>query len=154
MLAVVLGSLDLLGRRIGNGDARAHRYVEAATDGAKRAALLTERLLAFSRQQPLRPEPIDANALVTGMSDLLRHSLGRDVRLETMLAQGLWHTHADQNQLENALLKVLFTTGYARDGIVNDGAFDPGVELIGKPFTIEQLTAKLREMLDSAAPKT
>jgi len=67
MLAVVIGSLDLLGRRIGAADARAKRYVDAAADGARRAALLTQRLLAFSRQQPLKPEPIDVNKLVAGM---------------------------------------------------------------------------------------
>lgn len=106
MLAVVIGSLDLLGRRLGDGDARARRYVDAAKDGARRAATLTQRLLAFSRQQPLKPEPIDANKLVAGMSDLLRHSLGGDVRLETVLAGGLWRTHADPNQLENVILNL------------------------------------------------
>ncbi|ATY31121.1 hybrid sensor histidine kinase/response regulator [Sphingomonas psychrotolerans] len=106
MLAVVIGSLDLLGRRIGAGDPRAKRYVDAATDGARRAATLTQRLLAFSRQQPLKPETVDANKLVAGMSDLLRHSLGGDVRLETVLAGGLWRTHADPNQLENVILNL------------------------------------------------
>ncbi|WP_371416698.1 PAS domain-containing protein [Caulobacter sp. S45] len=106
MLAVVIGSLDLLRRRIGEGDARARRYADAATDGARRAALLTQRLLAFSRQQPLQPKPIDLNHLVAGMSDLLRHSLGAEVRLETVLAGGLWRTHADPNQLENVILNL------------------------------------------------
>ena len=106
MLAVVIGSLDLLGRRLAGGDARAQRYVDAASEGARRAALLTQRLLAFSRQQPLQPEPVDANKLVAGMSDLLRHSLGSDVRLETVLAGGLWRTHADPNQLENVILNL------------------------------------------------
>ena len=106
MLAVVIGSLDLLRRRIGEGDARAKRYADAATDGARRAALLTQRLLAFSRQQPLQPKPIDLNHLVSGMSDLLRHSLGAEVRLETVLAGGLWRTHADPNQLENVILNL------------------------------------------------
>ena len=106
MLAVVIGSLDLLNRRIGAGDARAKRYVDAAVDGAGRAALLTQRLLAFSRQQPLKPEPIEANKLVAEMSDLLRHSLGGDVRLETVLAGGLWRAHADPNQLENVVLNL------------------------------------------------
>ncbi|RYY84815.1 MAG: response regulator, partial [Comamonadaceae bacterium] len=106
MLAVVIGSLDLLDRRFAQGDARAQRYVDAARDGARRAAMLTQRLLAFSRQQPLRPEPVDANKLVAGMSDLLRHSLGGDARLETVLAGGLWRTHADPNQLENVILNL------------------------------------------------
>ncbi|QRF61748.1 hybrid sensor histidine kinase/response regulator [Variovorax paradoxus] len=106
MLAVVIGSLDLLGRQLAADDTRARRYVEAARDGAKRAALLTQRLLAFSRQQPLRPESLDANRLVAGMSDLLRRSLSGAIQLETVLAGGLWRTHADPNQLENVILNL------------------------------------------------
>jgi PAS domain S-box-containing protein len=118
MLAVVIGSLDLLGRRIGDADARARRYVDAASDGARRAALLTQRLLAFSRQQPLKPESIDANKLVAGMSELIRGSLGGDVRLETVLASGLWRTHADPNQLENVILNLAVN---ARDAMPDGG---------------------------------
>lgn len=118
MLAVVIGSLDLLGRRFGDAEPRARRYIDAATDGARRAALLTQRLLAFSRQQPLKPEPLDANKLVAGMSDLLRHSLGADTRLETVLAGGLWRTHADPNQLENVILNLAVN---ARDAMPEGG---------------------------------
>ncbi len=106
MLAVVIGSLDLLNRRFGVEDARAKRYVDAARDGAKRAAQLTQRLLAFSRQQPLKPEAIDVNKLVAGMSELLRHSLGGAVQLETVLAGGLWRANVDPNQLESAILNL------------------------------------------------
>ena len=106
MLAVVIGSLDLLARRYVGEDARAARHVEAARDSARRAAQLTQRLLAFSRQQPLQPEPVDVNKLVAGMSDLLRHSLGGAVLLETVLAGGLWRAHVDPNQLENAILNL------------------------------------------------
>ena len=118
MLAVVIGSLDLLGRRLGDGDARAKRYVAAATDGARRAALLTQRLLAFSRQQPLRPEAIDVNKLVAGMSELIRGSLSREIRLETVLVAGGWRIHADPNQLENVLLNLAVN---ARDAMPDGG---------------------------------
>ena len=118
MLAVVIGSLELLGRRLSDGDPRAQRYIDAATDASKRAALLTQRLLAFSRQQPLEPEAVDANKLVSGMSDLLRHSLGADVQLETVLAGGLWRTHADPNQLENIILNLAVN---ARDAMPDGG---------------------------------
>lgn len=106
MLAVVIGSLDLLGRRLSDSDPRAQRHVDAAKDGARRAAQLTQRLLAFSRQQPLKPEPVDCNKLVSGMSDLLRRSLGSALQLETVLAGGLWRTHVDPNQLESAVLNL------------------------------------------------
>ncbi|MFC4727647.1 hybrid sensor histidine kinase/response regulator [Coralloluteibacterium thermophilus] len=118
MLAVVIGSLDLLARRIGSEDARTRRYVDAATEGARRAALLTQRLLAFSRQQPLRPQPINANKLVANMAELVRRSLGGDIRLETVLAGGLWRAHADPNQLESAILNLAVN---ARDAMPGGG---------------------------------
>ncbi len=118
MLAVVLGSLALLTKRMATDDARVRRYIDAATDGAKRAANLTQRLLAFSRQQPLQPEPIEVNRLVTGMSDLLRHSLGGAVQLETVLAGGLWPVNADPNQLENVILNLAIN---GRDAMPDGG---------------------------------
>ncbi len=118
MLAIVMGSLELLSRRLGPDDVRSVRYVGAAMDGARRAATLTQRLLAFSRQQPLKPEPLDANKLVAGMSDLLHHSIGADIRLETVLAGGLWRVHADPSQLENVIVNLAVN---ARDAMPDGG---------------------------------
>ena len=118
MLAVVIGSLDLLNRRVGVSDPRAKRFIDAAHEGAQRAATLTQRLLAFSRQQPLNPEVLDANKLVPNMSDLLSHSIGTDIRLETVLGAGLWRTHADRNQLESAILNLAVN---ARDAMPEGG---------------------------------
>ncbi|MGE0313352.1 MAG: PAS domain S-box protein [Lautropia sp.] len=106
MLAVILNSLELLDRRFIAGDERARRYVDAAKGSVRRAAQLTQRLLAFSRQQPLKPQSVTANRLVSGMSELFAHALGGDVRLETVLAAGLWTTRVDPNQLENAILNL------------------------------------------------
>ncbi|MBV8972000.1 MAG: PAS domain-containing protein, partial [Sphingomonadaceae bacterium] len=138
MLAVVLGSLELLDRRLGDDDARARRYVEAATDGARRAATLTRRLLAFARQQPLQPEPVDVNRLLTGMADLLRGSLGGGTLLETVFSDGLWTVNADPNQLENVILNLGIN---ARDAMAGEGR-----------VTIETANAELDARYAEAEP--
>ena len=118
MLATVIGPLDLLAMRMGDSDPRAKRYIDMAIEGATRAAQLTQRLLAFSRQQPLQPVPLDVNRLVAGMSDLLVHSLGSSIRLETVLAAQVWCTFADANQLENVILNLAVN---ARDALSGGG---------------------------------
>ncbi|HDS0924190.1 TPA: PAS domain-containing protein [Stenotrophomonas maltophilia] len=123
MLATVIGPLDLLSLRLGDADPLINRYIDMAIDGANRAAQLTQRLLAFSRQQPLQPVPVDANQLVVGMSDLFVHSLGGSIRLQTVLAADLWLTFADANQLENVILNLAVN---ARDAMPGGGQL--GVE--------------------------
>ncbi len=118
MLAVIVGNLQLLSRRVAQGRTDVGRLLESALDGANRAATLTGRLLAFARRQPLNPTPLDANKFVAGMSDLLRRSLGEEIRLETILAGGLWRTHADPSQLEGALLNLAVN---ARDAMPDGG---------------------------------
>jgi len=75
-------------------------------------------LLAFSRRQPLEPKPINVNRLVSNMSELLRRTLGEQVGIETVLAGGLWQTHADPNQLESTILNLAVN---ARDAMPNGG---------------------------------
>ena len=123
LLTIIVGGLDVIGRQVpALGDSPATARIERAKDmalqGARRAVTLTDRLLAFSRQQPLAPTPIDANKLVAGISELLRRTLGEHVSLETVLAGGLWRTHADSNQLENALLNLALN---ARDAMPDGG---------------------------------
>jgi signal transduction histidine kinase len=118
MLAVVIGSLNILKRRLLRGEGDIERFVDAAMEGAERAAVLTHRLLAFARQQPLAPESVDVNKFVAGMSEMLRRTLGENIRLETILAGGLWRTHADASQLENALLNLAIN---ARDSMPSSG---------------------------------
>jgi PAS domain S-box-containing protein len=118
MLAVVSGSLELLDRRIGPDEPRSKRLISSALEASRRAGTLTQRLLAFSRQQPLKPEVLDINKLVSNMSDLFRHSIGTHIQLETVLAGGAWRIHADQNQLENVLLNLAVN---ARDAMPDGG---------------------------------
>jgi signal transduction histidine kinase len=110
LLQVVLGNLDTLRRRVSGTVAPTRsdtmRFVESAMRGAERAANLTQRLLAFSRRQPLEPRPVDINRLVTSMSELLRRTLGESIAIETVLGGGVWRIHADPNQLENSIINL------------------------------------------------
>ena len=118
MLAVILGSLNLAKRRLSKGEVNIDRFIEGAIDGANRAATLTQRLLAFSRQQPLAPEVTDINKMLAGMNELLDRSLGELIQLEAVLAAGLWRVKADPAQLESAILNLAVN---ARDAMPKGG---------------------------------
>ena len=118
MLAVILSSLNLIKRRLERGDSNIGSFVDAAVQGGERAAQLTSRLLAFSRQQPLSPTPADANKLVAGMSGLLRGSIPESIEIEIVHGGGLWRIHIDQNQMENVLLNLAVN---ARDAMPSGG---------------------------------
>ncbi|MDF7776646.1 CHASE3 domain-containing protein [Sphingomonas sp. AOB5] len=106
MLAIVIGSLDMAKRRMAKDPRKAEASIDNAMQGAERAAQLTARLLAFSRQQPLAPQALDANKLVGGMSELLRRTIGETVQFETVLAGGLWPAFIDAGQLESTLVNL------------------------------------------------
>jgi signal transduction histidine kinase/CheY-like chemotaxis protein len=118
MLAIIVGNLDLGMRRLSKEDVRARIYVENALSGARRAAELTKRLLAFSRLQPLKPQSADANKCVADMSELLRRTLGEAIELETVLGGGLWRAIVDVHQLESAILNLVIN---ARDAMGRGG---------------------------------
>lgn len=119
LLTVITGNLDMLRRKVESaGDPRLVRNVDNAVEGARRAAQLTHRLLAFSRQSPLQPEVVDLNRIVSGMSDLLRRTIGENIAIEAVLAGGLWRTEVDPNQLESALLNLAVN---ARDAMPDSG---------------------------------
>jgi signal transduction histidine kinase len=118
LLTVVLGNLELAQSALeASNPLRAQHKIEEAQGGARRAAILTQRLLAFSRRQNLEPRAIDANRIVSEMSELIRHSLGT-IELETVLAGGLWKATLDSNQLENVLLNLAIN---ARDAMPDGG---------------------------------
>jgi PAS domain S-box-containing protein len=119
LLAGISGSLELLERRLGQGrTAGIERYIDAAQGSTRRAAALTQRLLAFSRRQTLDPKPTDVNKLINGMEDLIRRTVGPAVRLEVVGAGGLWLTKVDPSQLENAVLNLSLN---ARDAMPDGG---------------------------------
>jgi signal transduction histidine kinase len=118
MLGVIMGALDLIKRRVSKGDYGIERFLDSATIASERAATLTERLLAFARQQPLSPQPLDANKMIGNMSDLLQSTLGEQIQIETVTAAGLWTVHADSQQLENAIVNIAIN---GRDAMPDGG---------------------------------
>lgn len=119
LLQGIAGSLELLQSRIAQGrTAEVGRFLTIALTEVQRAAVLTHRLLAFSRRQPLDPKPLDANRLVAGMEELIRRTVGPGIEVVVVLSGGLWTTSCDANQLENALLNLAIN---ARDAMPDGG---------------------------------
>ncbi len=119
LLTGITGSLDLIATRIAQGRMRElDRFVGAAKGAASRAAALTHRLLAFARRQTLDPKPTDANKLICGMAEMIRRTVGPEIKLETVLAMGVWPTLCDPHQLENAVLNLCIN---ARDAMPEGG---------------------------------
>jgi two-component system, NtrC family, sensor kinase len=122
LLTVILGNLDLAKRqlleRTDAEDAKLRRRIENAMQGATRAASLTKRLLAFSRQQTLNPTIIDINRLLSGLAELLPRVIGEDISLEIVGSGGVWPVEADQTELETAILNLAVN---ARDAMPDGG---------------------------------
>jgi len=115
MLAVVIGGIELA-RRHADDPVELARHLESAEDGATRAAALTRRLLAFSRDEGLRPEVVDPVALVAGMSELMDRTLGDGVTTRVLGHAANWRVCVDRVQLENALLNLAVNARDAMDG--------------------------------------
>jgi signal transduction histidine kinase len=135
LLTVVIGNLEVAQRQLENwteaSQDRIRRTLAQAMRGAQRGATLTQRLLAFSRRQPLSPKLLDLNKLVAGLQDFLRRSLGETIDVETVGTAGLWKVEADPVQLEAALINLAVN---ARDAMPNGGG-----------LTIETANVQLNE---------
>jgi PAS domain S-box-containing protein len=105
LLGVIIGSLDLVGPLVAAND-EAAELTQEALDAALSGAELTRRLLAFARQQPLRPERIEPNELISGIVRLLRRTLGENIEIRLDLADDLWPVVADPAQLEASLTNL------------------------------------------------
>jgi signal transduction histidine kinase/PAS domain-containing protein len=107
LLTGISGSLELLDKRLSQGRLEGvGRYINVAQESTRRAASLTQRLLAFARRQTLDPKIVDVNRTIAGMADLLQRSVGPDVHVEVVQAGGVWGTKLDPSQLENAILNL------------------------------------------------
>jgi PAS domain S-box-containing protein len=117
LLGVIIGNLDLAARFVPDG-AEAKQLVQEASEAALSGAELTRRLLAFARQQPLRPQQIETNELVANIVGLLRRTLGENIEITLDLADGLWPVVADPAQLEAAITNLATN---ARDAMPRGG---------------------------------
>ncbi len=129
LLTAVIGSLETVRARLrggGGGGGDLAGPIDIALQGANRAATLTQRLLAFARQQPLNPRAEDLNALVTGMVPLLRRSMTESTVLETELCEGVWLASCDRVQMETALLNLAINARDAMPGPMSGPMSDGG----------------------------
>jgi signal transduction histidine kinase len=117
LIMIVKGNLRLLKRKLGPEAQGAGGYIDSADEALDRAANLTQRILAFSRRQPLTPQRVSLSALAQGLSELIRHSVGERVEITTRL-NGAWFTLCDINQMENVILNLAIN---ARDAMPDGG---------------------------------
>jgi signal transduction histidine kinase/ActR/RegA family two-component response regulator len=117
LLMAVLGSLSLLEKKLPE-DPQIRRLLQNAIQGADRGKALTQRLLAFSRRQDLKPQAVDFALLVSGMEELLKRAVGHGIAFSSEFPQDLPPLLVDANQLELALLNVALN---ARDAMPDGG---------------------------------
>jgi PAS domain S-box-containing protein len=121
LLMVIIGNLEIAERNVEPADGsveRRKRAISNAKLGARRAATLTQRLLAFSRRQPLEPKPVELNKVIAGAIEFLKRTLGETVEIEAVGGAGLWRVEIDVVQFESALLNLAIN---ARDAMPNGG---------------------------------
>lgn len=122
LLAIITGNLDLLASDAQAGQAPSgaavQKRTQAALRAAERASALTQRLLTFARKKMLSPQIIDPGAMVTEMSEILRHTLGNEIAIDIQMTAPLWEIYIDPSLFENALLNLSIN---ARDAMAGDG---------------------------------
>jgi PAS domain S-box-containing protein len=123
LLGVIKNCVEIMQRRIGtNGtgdaDVEQQKFLDMIRRSTDRAVSLTQRMLAFSRRQPLAPKSVNLNSMITGMRDLLRQALNESISLEVVAGGGTWLVSVDPNQLETAVLNLVVN---ARDAMPDGG---------------------------------
>jgi len=140
LLTGMMGNLEMLQMRVARGRLDdIDRFVNAAQGAGRRAASLTQRLLAFSRRQTLDPKPTDVNRLIAGIEELLRRTVGATAQIEVVGAAGLWAANIDAGQLESALLNLCIN---ARDAMPQGGRIT--IETANK--WLDERTGKQRDL--------
>jgi PAS domain S-box-containing protein len=132
LLTVILGSIQLLDLRLADtADEKVTRHLSSIDAAAKKAASLTQRLLAFSRRQPLEPKPLDVNTLIADLEDMIERTIGENIAFHTDPGTGIAPVFVDNHQLENVLLNLAFNS---RDAMPAGGELSIRTE----PVTIDE----------------
>ena len=118
LLTVILGNSELLLDQMDVDDDR-RELAEMSRAAAERGAELTQRLLAFSRRQPLEPKAVDVGHLLDGMRGLLRRTLTEAISMQLIHADSVGYAFVDPTQLESAVLNLCLN---ARDGMPDGGS--------------------------------
>jgi signal transduction histidine kinase/CheY-like chemotaxis protein len=123
LLTIIIGNLEIAEQAVNTwtdaSQARLKRVITSAAGGAQRAVILTQRLLAFARRQPLDPKPINVNQLLQGMSEFFQRTLSENIDLEIVGGAGLWQVEVDPSQMEAATLNLVVN---ARDAMAGSGS--------------------------------
>jgi CheY-like chemotaxis protein len=117
-LTVISSNVEMVARRLGTDQDRLLRHTDAAMQGVRRAAILSGRLLSFSRQPAMEREAVDVDRLVNDLSELLQRTLGDRIGLEVRLSGAPWFVWVDVSHFENALLSLVVN---ARDQVLAGG---------------------------------
>jgi signal transduction histidine kinase/CheY-like chemotaxis protein len=143
LLTNILGNLDLASQH-GFDIARLSGYLDRARAAAERGADLTWQLLAFARQQPLRPEPIEPSGPLRELANLIVQSFPTNIRIETVIPPDLWVVKIDPSEFQLALLNLGFNArdampsgGVLRISARNEAVKDDRLGLAGRYVTIE-----------------
>jgi signal transduction histidine kinase/CheY-like chemotaxis protein len=122
LLTIISGNIEIAQRSLGawseTSKERLSRAIGNAASGAQRATVLTQRLLAFARRQPLDPRPTNVNQLIGGMAEFFRRTLGENIDLEIVGGAGLWQVEVDPSQMEAAILNLVVN---AKDAMADEG---------------------------------
>ena len=138
LLTVVLGNVRQMQKTA--EDPKLVRRLAMMAEAAERGAKLTAQMLAFSRRQKLEPRPVDLNETVSSMRDLLKSTIGGSVRIETVLAPGLWPAMIDPTQIELVILNLAIN---GRDAMAVGGtlAVETANAVLGAPRRPEEPAA-------------
>jgi signal transduction histidine kinase len=122
LLTIITGNIEIAQRSLSTWSEtsreRLTRAIGNAASGAQRAAVLTQRLLAFARRQPLDPRLTNVNQLIGGMGEFFRRTVGENIDLKIVGGAGLWQVEVDPNQMEAAILNLVVN---AKDAMTDKG---------------------------------